>query len=59
MFIAYKGFKNLELGLSIRNIENKEAPIDQRRETRFTLFNSSYHNQLGRFVAFNAKYTFW
>lgn len=59
VFIAYKGFKNLELGLSIRNIENKEAPIDQRRETRFTLFNSSYHNQLGRFVAFNAKYTFW
>lgn len=59
VFIAYKGFKNLELGLSIRNIENKEAPIDQRREGRFTLFNSSYHNQLGRFITLNAKYTFW
>jgi len=59
VFVSYKGFKNLELGLSIRNIEGKEAPIDQRRETRFTLFNSAYHNQLGRFITLNAKYTFW
>lgn len=59
VFVSYKGFKNLELGLSIRNIENKQAPIDQRRETRFTLFNAAYHNQLGRFITVNAKYTFW
>jgi hypothetical protein len=43
----------------VRNLENKEAPIDQRRETRFTLFNSSYHNQMGRFITASAKYTFW
>jgi iron complex outermembrane receptor protein len=59
LYISYKGIKNLELGMSIRNIENKEAPIDQRRETRFTLFNSAFHNQLGRFITVNAKYTFW
>jgi hypothetical protein len=28
-------------------------------ETRYTLFNSSFHNQLGRFITLNAKYTFW
>jgi iron complex outermembrane receptor protein len=59
LYVSYKGFKNLELNLSVRNLENKEAPIDQRRETRFTLFNSSYHNQLGRFITASAKYTFW
>jgi iron complex outermembrane receptor protein len=59
LFVSYKGIKNLELGLSIRNLENKQAPIDQRRETRFTLFNSAYHNQLGRFTTLSAKYTFW
>jgi iron complex outermembrane receptor protein len=59
VFVSYKGIKNLELGLSVRNIENKQAPIDQRRETRFTLFNSMYHNQVGRFITLNAKYTFW
>lgn len=59
VYVAYKGFKNLELGLSIKNIENRQAPIDQRMETRYTLFNSSFHNQLGRFITLNAKYTFW
>jgi iron complex outermembrane recepter protein len=59
LYVSYRGIKNLDLGLSIRNIDNRQAPIDQRRESRFTLFNSSFHNQLGRFVTVNAKYTFW
>lgn len=59
LYVAYKGFKNLELGLSVKNLENKQAPIDQRMEGRFTLFDSAYHNQLGRFITLSAKYTFW
>lgn len=59
LYLSYKGFKNLELNLSVKNIENKQAPIDQRYETRYTLYNAQYHNQLGRFFTLSAKYTFW
>lgn len=59
IYLSYKGFKNLELNLSVKNIENKQAPVDQRYETRFTLYNAAYHNQLGRFFTMSAKYTFW
>ena len=59
LYFSYKGFKNLDLSLSVRNIDNRQAPVDQRRETRFTLFNSAYHNQLGRYFTASAKYTFW
>lgn len=59
VYVSYKGIKNLELNLSVKNIENKQAPIDQRYETRFTLYNAQYHNQMGRFITLGAKYTFW
>jgi iron complex outermembrane recepter protein len=59
VFVSYKGFKNLDLGFTVRNIDGRQAPLDQRRETRFTLFNSAFHNQLGRMFTVNAKYTFW
>lgn len=59
VFIGYKGFKNLDLGLTINNIDNRQAPLDERRANRYTLFNSTYHNQLGRYFTLGAKYTFW
>jgi iron complex outermembrane receptor protein len=59
VFVGYKGFKNLELGLNIQNIENKQAPLDERRAGRYTLFSSGYHNQLGRYMSLRAKYVFW
>lgn len=59
LYVSYKGFKNLELNLSVKNLENKQAPVDQRYETRFTLYNAQYHNQMGRFITLSAKYTFW
>jgi len=58
-FLGYKGFKNLELGLVVLNIDNREAPLDERRATRYTLFSSNYHNQLGRYFRAQAKYNFW
>lgn len=59
LFVGYRGIKNLSLGLTVNNIDNRGAPIDERKATRYTLFNSSYHNQLGRYVTLNGKYTFW
>lgn len=59
LYVSYKGFKNLELTMSVKNLENRQAPIDQRMETRYTLFRSDYHNQLGRYITLGAKYTFW
>jgi len=59
VFVGYTGFKNLSLGLSINNIDNRGAPIDERRAARYTLFNSAYHNQLGRYMSLRGKYTFW
>ena len=59
LYVGYKGFKNLDLGLNIQNIGNKQAPIDERRANRYTLFSSAYHNQLGRYITLRAKYVFW
>ena len=58
-FVGYKGFKNMDLGLIVLNVDGREAPLDERRATRYTLFNSSYHNQLGRYFRLQAKYTFF
>ena len=59
LFIGYKGFKNLELGLSIKNLFNRPAPLDERLATRYTLYSPQFHNQLGRYFTLGAKYTFW
>jgi len=57
-FLGYKGFKNLDLTLSIKNVTNQPAPLDERLVTRYTAFNSQFSNQLGRYFSIGAKYTF-
>jgi iron complex outermembrane recepter protein len=59
LFLGYKGFKNLELGLTITNLDNRQAPFDERMVTRYTAFRSDFHSALGRFFMASAKYTFW
>jgi iron complex outermembrane receptor protein len=59
LFLGYKGFKNLDLGMTIRNISNEQPPVDERRAGRYTLFGSTFHSAMGRFISVNAKYTFW
>jgi iron complex outermembrane recepter protein len=56
--VRYSGFKDLVLGLSINNIEDRQPPLDQRRETRFTWYSPNYHSAMGRFFRVDAKYTF-
>ncbi len=58
LFIGYKGFKNLDLGLTIVNVGNQSPPISQPDATSLTLFSNSYYNALGRYATFKAKYTF-
>ena len=57
IFIGYKGYKNLDLGMSIINFENMTPPIDANSTS--TLFNSTYSSGLGRYVSLRAKYKFW
>ena len=59
LYVAYKGFKNLTLSVNVDNIENREAPLDEQRVTRYVAYNAGYHSQMGRVVTLAAKYTFW
>ena len=59
LYVGYTGFKNLALGLTVINLDNRQPPIDSRLDTRYTLFNSTFHNDLGRYFQVSAKYTFW
>jgi iron complex outermembrane recepter protein len=56
--VRYTGFKDLTLTLTVNNIEDRQAPLDQRRETRFTWFSPNYHSALGRYYQLAARYTF-
>ncbi len=59
LYLAYTGFKNLTLSLTVLNVDNRQPPVDERLATRFVLFNSQFHSDLGRFFQLGAKYTFW
>jgi len=58
-YLAYRGFKDLELSLSVRNIDDQAAPFDADRIAYLQGFNPAYHNQLGRYFQLGAKYKFW
>ncbi len=58
LYVGYKGIKNLDLGIIIQNIEGKNAPYDDRRLTRYTMYNPMFHNVLGRYATVRAKYSF-
>ena len=59
LFVGYKGFKNLELGLTVKNLDNRQAPLDQNLATRFTFYDPTFHDAMGRYMQVSAKYTFW
>ncbi len=58
-YVGYKGFKNLELGLTIKNLDNRQPPVDAHLDGYLSLGNSTYHDLMGRYFLANAKYTFW
>lgn len=59
LYVAYKGIKNLTLSVNIDNLENREAPLDEQRVTRYVAYNAGYHSQMGRVITLAGKYTFW
>jgi len=57
-YVSYKGFRNLELSMSVQNLANKEAPMDASQIAYLQGYSPSYHSQLGRFVQLTASYKF-
>ena len=59
LFIGYTGFKNLELGMFVNNLDNVQAPFDSTQTTNiYAAYQSAYHSVVGRFFKLTAKYTF-
>ncbi|TAG03600.1 MAG: TonB-dependent receptor [Betaproteobacteria bacterium] len=58
LVVRYRGFQKTELTFAVRNLDDRQPPLDQRRETRFTWYQPTYHNALGRYMSVNAKYEF-
>ena len=59
LFVGYKAFKNLELSLTIKNLDNRQPPIDANLSPYLSLGNSAFHDLMGRYFVAGAKYTFW
>jgi iron complex outermembrane receptor protein len=57
LHFGYTGVKNLELRFSVRNIEDKAAPLDPNNTTLG--FNPSFHNPYGRYFTISATYKFF
>jgi iron complex outermembrane receptor protein len=57
-YVSYKGFRNLELSLSVQNIANKEAPFDASQIAYLQGYSPAYHSQLGRYYQLTASYKF-
>ena len=57
--VTYTGVKNLTLGLTVRNLQDKPAPFDPNFEGTTTAgFNSQFHNALGRYYTLSVSYKF-
>ncbi len=58
---SYSGFKDLVVGINIANILDTKAPYSPAGNTSSTVaqgYDSSLHNNLGRYFRISAKYTF-
>ncbi|HEX4234407.1 MAG TPA: TonB-dependent receptor [Caldimonas sp.] len=59
LFVGYRGVPNLELGFLIQNIDNVQAPFDERQVLGpFTAYQSAFQSAVGRFFKLTATYAF-
>lgn len=60
LFVRYKGFKDLELAMSVQNLFDRAPPFDARSyfDNQGTPYNQTYHNALGRYITLSANYKF-
>ncbi|APV50215.1 hypothetical protein BWI17_11270 [Betaproteobacteria bacterium GR16-43] len=57
--VVWSGLKNLQLGLLVRNLQDRPAPYDPNFSvTTAQGFNAQFHNALGRYYTMNASYKF-
>ncbi len=56
MYVATQPIKDLTVSVSVRNIDNKQPPMDLRQGT--LLFNPTYHNPYGQYWTVSANYRF-
>ncbi len=54
--VAYKGIRNLKVGVLVRNIFNRAAPYDPNQTTLG--FNPTFANPYGRYMQASVTYTF-
>jgi iron complex outermembrane receptor protein len=57
LLLRYTGIKNLELGFSVRNIQDKPAPLDPGNVVLG--YNPSFHNPYGRYFTAWLNYKFY
>ena len=55
---AYKGIRNLRLGVLVRNVRDTPAPYDPTSTYLQTGFNTNMHNPYGRYWQFSINYKF-
>ena len=55
---AYKGIRNLRLGVLVRNVRDTAAPYDPTSSYLQTGFNTNMHNPYGRYWQFSINYKF-
>ena len=56
--LRYTGFRNLVATLAVMNVEDRQPPLDQRREARFTWYQPNYHSAVGRLYRVGLSYEF-
>jgi iron complex outermembrane receptor protein len=54
----YKGFKNLELTLGVKNLFDTNPPVSNQQNTFQLGFDPSYYDPRARFVYGSVKYSF-
>lgn len=58
MQLAYTGVKNLELGVGVRNLTDKAAPLDPTSYYMTLGYNPGFHNPYGRYYSAWLNYKF-
>ncbi|WP_374350866.1 TonB-dependent receptor domain-containing protein, partial [Chitinimonas sp.] len=57
--VTWRGIKNLDLGLGIRNILDQDPPSSRTTQNFQTGYDAQFTNPLGRTFYARAKYKFW
>ena len=57
--VSYKGFKNLDIGIGVKNLFNTDPPLSRNELNFQTGYDATYANPLGRMYYARIKYKFF